>query len=65
MLSISYILKPAEPVGKLKGLKSISYVTTNRQAISSLKGMKSISYMVEQGGSAQLIKMYSCPSGGT
>jgi|GEM_PF-5833614 len=59
MLSISYINKPAEPVGRLKGLKSVSYVTTNRQAISSLKGVKSISYIINQGGSAQLIKMYS------
>ena len=58
MLSISYIIKPAEPVGRLKGLKSVSYVTTNRQAVSSLKGVKSISYIVDLGGSAQFIKMY-------
>lgn len=58
MLSISYIIKPAQPVGRLKGLKSVSYVTTNRQAISSLKGLKSITYVVDQAGSSQLIKMY-------
>jgi hypothetical protein len=58
MLSISYIIKPAEPVGRLKGLKGVSYVTTNRQALSSLKGIKSISYILDQAGSAQLIKMY-------
>lgn len=59
MLSISYVIKPAEPVGRLKGLKGISYVTTNRQAISSFKGVKSISYIVDQSGSSQLIKMYT------
>lgn len=62
MLSVSYIIKPAERIGSLKGLKGVSYVTSNRQAISSLKGVKSISYIVDQSGSAQLIKMYTCPN---